>query len=168
MHSLSTQGVALSEPIEQHDRVYGLAGVAGASDGSEPWLRVRTEVAHGVSTSYLTLKKSVTNQLDSIEHETVVDDENEAVHIIEHLGFVPYSDLTKTRRKAHIGEIELCLDVVEPLGVFIEVEKLTDDDADYDIVAKELWGVLESLGIARTQVVTDGYDVLMNKFLGKE
>jgi len=168
MTTLTAQGVTISEPVEQHDRVYGLPGVPGAAENSEPWLRIRTETKEGVSTSYLTLKKSVTNQLDSIEHETIIDDELEMESIIGHIGFVPYSDLTKTRRKAHVGDIELCLDIVEPLGAFVEAEKLTGDDANYEEVVEELWGVLEPLGISRADTVTDGYDVLMNKHLGKE
>lgn len=160
--------VSVSEQVTHHDRVFGLPGVAGASENSEPWLRIRTETKQGVATSYLTLKKSVTSQLDSIEHETVVVDEYETQKIIEQLGFVPYSDLTKTRRKAHIGDIELCLDTVLPLGTFVEAEKLTADDADPELVINELWEVLESLGVSRTDTVTDGYDVLMNKHLGVE
>jgi len=166
--TLTAKGVIVADPVTHHDRVYGLPGVPGASENSEPWLRIRTETKGGVATSYLTLKKSVTNQLDSIEHETIIDDESEMEHIIEHVGFVPYSDLTKTRRKAHMGDIELCLDVVGPLGAFVEAEKLTGDDADYDAVVEELWGILEPLGLSRTDTVTDGYDVLMNKHLGKE
>ena len=165
---LVARGTEVSEPVEQHDRVYGLPGVPGASENSEPWLRIRTETKQGDKTSYLTLKKSVTNQLDSIEHETIIDNEDEVEHIITQLGFVPYSDLTKTRRKAHVGDIELCLDIVEPLGSFIEAEKLTGDDADYAAVVEELWGILEPLGVSRNDTVTDGYDVLMNKMLGKE
>jgi len=165
---LVARGTEVSEPVEQHDRVYGLPGVPGASENSEPWLRIRTETKQDEKTSYLTLKKSVTNQLDSIEHETIVDNEEEVEHIIEQLGFVPYSDLTKTRRKAHVGDIELCLDIVEPLGSFIEAEKLTGDDADYEAVVEELWSILEPLGVSRADTVTDGYDVLMNKMLGKE
>ena len=166
--ALEQRGVEVSAPVTQHDRVFGLPGVAGASENSEPWLRIRTETKGGDSKSYFTLKKSVTNQLDSIEHETVVQDEAETQHIILQLGFVPYSDLTKARRKAHVGDIELCLDVVEPLGAFVEAEKLTEDNANYEETVGELWDLIESLGVSRSDTVTDGYDVLMNKHLGKE
>jgi predicted adenylyl cyclase CyaB len=76
---------------------------------------------------------------------------------------VPYSDLTKTRQKAKLTDIEICLDTVDQLGTFIEAEKLTADDADYQAVIDELWVVFEALGITRDDEVTDGYDVLMNK-----
>jgi adenylate cyclase class 2 len=164
---LIEQGVMVSAPVTHHDRVFGPAGVDG-DDGANtaPWLRVRTEKREeGVDTHLLTLKKSVTNQMDSIEHETEVASDTEALKIIEHIGFTPYSDLTKTRQKAKLGNIEMCIDTVDGLGDFVEVEKLTEEDADYDTVAAELWAVLERFGVSRDSHVTDGYDVLMNKQL---
>ncbi|HSW91279.1 MAG TPA: class IV adenylate cyclase [Candidatus Saccharimonadales bacterium] len=162
--ALIERGVAVSDPVTQHDRVFGVAGVDGDDgDNAAPWLRIRTETKQGATKHIFTLKKSVTNQMDSIEHETEIADETELEKIIEHIGFVPFSDLTKTRQKAHFGEIELCIDTVDGLGDFVEAEKLTDEDADYDTVANELWKVLEECGVSRDDYVTEGYDVLMNK-----
>lgn len=163
---LSGQGVKVSEPVTHRDRVFGLSGVSGDDENSQPWLRIRTETRAGSTRHMFTLKKSVTNQMDSIEHETEVTDDKELEKIILHSGFEPYSDLTKTRQTAHKGEIEICIDTIDGLGDFIEVEKLTEEDVDYDTVAKELWEVLESFGVHRANHVTDGYDVLMRKHEG--
>jgi adenylate cyclase class 2 len=162
---LASQGVAVSDPVTQHDRVYGQTGVDGAGENTVPWLRIRSETKQGNTKHIFTLKRSITNQMDSIEHETEVADVAELKSIITQLSFELYSDLTKTRQKAMIGDIEICLDTIEGLGVFIEAEKLTDDDADYDSVLRELWGVFESIGISHDDEVVDGYDVLMNKKL---
>jgi adenylate cyclase class 2 len=161
----SKNGVSVTPPVTQRDRVYGQIGVDGGGDNTAPWLRVRTETKDEQTKHIFTLKKSVTNQMDSIEHETEVADAMELENIIDQLSFVLYSDLTKTRQKANIGEIEICLDAVENLGTFIEAEKLTAGDVDYDAVIGELWVIFESLGISRDDEVTDGYDVLMNKKL---
>ncbi|MNR35913.1 CYTH domain protein [compost metagenome] len=64
-----------------------------------------------------------------------------------------------------MGDIEICIDSVDGLGSFVEVEKLTDETADYDAVVAELWQVLKRLGVQSDDEVTDGYDVLMNKKL---
>jgi adenylate cyclase class 2 len=165
---LSAQNVAVSSPVTQRDRVYGPAGVDGAEENTAPWLRIRTETKSDTTKHIFTLKKSVTNQLDSIEHETGVADAKELESIIAHLNFELFSDLTKTRQKAKIGEIEICLDTVEGLGMFIEAEKLTADDVEYQAVIDELWAVFESLGVSRKNEVTDGYDVLMNKKLDSD
>lgn len=166
--ALQKLDVDVSEPVTQHDRVYGVPGVAGASENNEPWLRIRTETKGGQTRHYFTLKKSVTNQLDSIEYETEVMNDKELLGIIEHINFTPYSDLTKTRRKARLGAIEICIDHIDGLGDFVEAEKLTAADADYGAVVKELWDILESIGVCPDDEVTDDYDVLMNKTLGKE
>lgn len=162
---LAGQGVSVTSPVTQHDRVYGEVGVDGAADNASPWLRIRTETKNGETKHIFTLKRSVTNQLDSIEHETEVVDATELESIIAHLSFELYSDLTKTRQKAKMGDIEICLDTVEGLGTFIEAEKMTADDADYDSVLRELWTIFESLGIEHEDEVVDGYDVLINKKL---
>lgn len=163
---LTARSIQLSEPVTHHDQVYGEPGVDGGDDNTSAWLRIRTETKNSVSTEIFTLKKSVTNQMDSIEHETVVDNADELKHIIRHLGYEPYSDITKTRQKAKIGNIEICVDEVQPLGMFIEAEKLTAEDVDYETVASELWALLESLGVSREDHVTDGYDVLMRRHDG--
>lgn len=165
---LTKQGVSVSDPVTQHDRVYGLPGEAGDDENTAPWLRIRTETKGDAIKHIFTLKRSVTNQMDSIEHETEVTDDNELEKIVTQLSFVPYSNLTKTRQKAKLTDIEICLDTVEGLGTFIEAEKLTADDADYQAVIDELWVIFDSLGISRDDEVTDGYDVLMNKKLAIE
>lgn len=165
IEALQQQGSVVSDPVTQHDVVYGVSGVNGDGDNTSPWLRIRSEMKNGAVTHYFTLKKSVTNQMDSIEHETTVADEKELTLIIQNLNFELYSDLTKTRQKAHLGEIEICLDYVDGLGYFVEAEKLTAEVADYTVVAEELWKLLESIGVSRSNEVTDGYDVLMNKHL---
>lgn len=164
---LADMGVSVSNPVTQHDVVWGAPGVSGDDHNTSPWLRIRSETKMDGTRHLFTLKRSVTNQLDSIEHETEISDPDEMKAIIEQLGFVLYSNLTKTRQKAHRDDIEICLDAVDELGDFVEVEKLVADDADYQTVIDELWALFEEIGISRDDGVTDGYDVLMNKKLGK-
>ena len=157
-------GVALSQPKKQHDVVYclpeNLQSVGG--DTSVNWLRIRTE---NDSTVYFTLKRSVSGSLDSIEHETIVENGEELVKILDYMGYVVFSDLTKTRQSGHYGEsIEVCLDEVPPLGGFIELEKLCPDDADGPAVEKELFEALDALGIEYTERMTKGYDEMINEY----
>lgn len=164
--ALQQRGAELSERAEQHDVVWGVEGAP--SGNNTPWLRLRTEIKGNSTHHIFTLKRSVTNQLDSIEHETEVSDPVELASIVRELGFTLYSDIKKNRQKTKLGDIEICLDTVEGLGEFIEAEKLTDDDVNYEVVVGELWALFAELGVDRTDEVTEGYDVLMNKKLGKE
>lgn len=167
LKALVNASVTLSEPKEQHDVVYCLPKDAGTSgDPSVNWLRIRTENQTKV---YFTLKRSVAGSLDSIEHETVVEDGEELTSILQYMEYTVYSDLTKTRRTGHAtADIEICVDDVAPLGSFIELEKLCTEDADGHAVEAELLAHLDSLGIEYTERVTKGYDELMNDYLARQ
>lgn len=157
--NITRAGIQLSQPIKQHDVVYGQKGVADNAPGSI-WLRIRTE--NDVTTIF-TLKQQHKTGLDSIEHETQVANAEELAAIISLLGFTLYSDLTKTRQKAQYNGIEICVDEVEGLGVFIEAEQLTDESADAEVVTANLWNELEHLGVSRLDEVFEGYDILINQ-----
>lgn len=163
LKKLTQKQIELGEPVMQRDRVFGLLGEDGGGHNKRPWLRIRSETKGSETKQIFTFKRSVTNQMDSIEYETEVSSEAELEKIILELGFEPYSDTTKVRRKTKVDDIELCYDDVESLGVFIEAEKLVKDNADYETVADQLWVLLESLGVMRDDQVHDGYDVLTRK-----
>lgn len=163
--AMEREGIELSAPVTHHDRVWGVSGVAG-SDNTEPWLRVRSETKDGKVRHLATLKRSVTGQLDSIEYETEISDPEAMASIIEELNFSLYSDLLKVRQKAQFSGIELCLDSVDELGDFVEAEKLTADDADYQSVVDELWAILGRFGVSRDDEVLEGYDTLVNRARG--
>lgn len=110
-----------------------------------------------------TLKRAVTGQLDSIEHETGVDDPDAMIAIVKELGFVAFSDMSKIRQTSKLGEVGVCVDSVEGLGEFMELEQLADEDADPVVVTDDLWRIMARLGIHRDDEVTDGYDILMKK-----
>ena len=161
LQRLADKGVKMSPPIKQHDVVYGIPGAKDNAPDSV-WLRIRTE---NDKVTIFTLKKQYKGGLDSIEHETEVTDAGELQEIIKHLGYELYSDLTKHRQKGKLGNIEICLDEIEGLGVFIEAEKMVALDSEGEAVVKELWRVFQDLGISRGDEVLDGYDVLMNQHL---
>ncbi len=156
---LHSMNVSLGQPLKQRDSVYTQSTTP---DGRTAYVRLRIE---NDTTAIFNMKKSVDNQLDSIEHESVVEAPDEIRHIINHLGLTPFADVTKVRRKGKVDDIELCLDEVEGLGIFIEAEKLCRDDVNGDTVREELWRIFSSLGISRDDEVIKGYDVLIREKL---
>jgi adenylate cyclase class 2 len=79
--------------------------------------------------------------------------------ILKSLG---YSKKVQVKKKRLIGELRgytICLDKVDGLGSFVEVEKMSADDTEK--VQEELMKFLESLGISREQRIRKGYDTLM-------
>lgn len=164
---LEAKGVAFSKPVHQRDQVFGLPGEAGGDGNTAPWLRVRTETrGQGEDETkrvLFTFKRSITGQLDSIEHETEVSDSDVIIAIVKELGFVLFSDMAKTRRTGKLNDIEVCIDSVKGLGDFMELERLADEDADPVAITDDLWRIMAELGIDRQQEVTDGYDILMRR-----
>lgn len=159
INNIVSAGIQLSAPIKQHDVAYGQEGAADNAPGSI-WLRIRTE---NDSKVIFTLKQQYQGGLDSIEHETEVSNADELTLIISRLGFNLYSDLTKTRQKAKYNDIEICVDDVEGLGIFIEAERITEENSDGRPIIEELWRELEKFGVDRLDEVFEGYDVLLNR-----
>jgi adenylate cyclase, class 2 len=162
LENLQKKGIILGESLTQHDEVFGEKDWQ-ENPLSKAWLRIRTQ---NENTIYFTFKRSVVGHLDSIEHEVQVDNKHELKALIMELGFVPYSDLTKMRQKAQYGEMEICVDEIPSLGVFIEVEMLMDIASDHDKVVDEIWHFILSLGLSKEDEVHEGYDVLERRKRG--
>jgi adenylate cyclase, class 2 len=157
LSKIAERGIELGKAKKHHDVVFCKPGQQDYEPGSI-WLRIRTE---DDTTVIWTLKQDTGRRLDSIEHEVEVSSGEELETMLRLMGMELYSDLTKTRRKAKVGDIEICFDVVEGLGTFIEAEKLAPNDTDAEPIKRELWELLESLGISKQDEATAGYDVLL-------
>ena len=163
---LTAAGVTLSAPKEQHDVVYCLPGdMHKENDLSVNWLRIRTE---NQSKHTFTLKRSVAGGLASLEHETELANADEMATMLDYMGYVVYSDLTKIRRTGRMDMIEICVDELPNLGAFIELEKLCNEDANGEEVEAELLTLLDTLGVEYTDRMTKGYDELMNEFIASK
>lgn len=158
LQKLKEQGIELSEPKTHHDVVFCKPGQQDYELGSI-WHRIRTE---NNTTVIWTMKVDTGRKLDSIEHEVQVSSAEELEAMFKQMGLQVYSDLTKTRQKAKVGGIEICLDDVDGLGIYIEAEALHEDhSADYETTTAALWKLFNSLGIAHDDQETLGYDVLL-------
>ncbi len=108
----------------------------------------------------LTFKRPLSNGLDKLEHELGIDDEKEMEAILNLIDFREVSLVKKTRRKTNYQGYEICVDVVDELGSFVEVEKIADD-VDSTKVQEEMFALLLSFGIKQEDRIMVGYDVLM-------
>jgi len=155
--NLIKRNCILSEPISQYDVIYSLKGSKNefekASEGD-----VIIRIRHMKDKAQLNLKQQRSSELDNLEYETEIKDYEQVHKMLETLGWHPVVEVRKIRRKGKLGEYEVCLDEVEKLGTFVELEKLTDDDVDPKVVKEELFNELESLGLSRKDEETRGYD----------
>ena len=158
-NKLEERGCTFSDPIEQHDAIYSLA-----ADGKKAWeeskegntvMRVRRQ---GDSSEFNLKKQLSGGELDNLEYETKVSNPD-AVHLIlKELGYEPQVEVKKRRIKCKLDKYEICLDEVERLGSFVEIEELTSDDVDPKEIQEKLIGILEDLGLSRENIETRGYD----------
>ncbi len=154
---LKANGCHLSEPIKQHDVIYTKDGdVEAWSVAKEGDITIR--IRHLEFGASLTFKQQKSGEMDNLEYETEIKDPTATHQILLALGFIPGVEVKKVRRKGKLGDYEICLDSVEELGTFVELEKLVEDNADPIEVREELFKVLESLGLSRDQEEVKGYD----------
>jgi adenylate cyclase, class 2 len=66
--------------------------------------------------------------------------------ILEKLGFAAIGEIVKVRELYILYDVTICLDNVEGLGNFVELEKI---DKDRDKVENELFSIAENLGLIR-------------------
>ena len=111
-----------------------------------------------------TLKLPTDNELACLEFETEVADREQMHEAILHMGFYPTVRIVKARRTASLGELSLCLDEVEHIGAFLEVEKVIGPGQSGEVVQAELDAFARSLGVDLERT-TETYDSLVRAAL---
>ena len=161
---LKALGCVLSEPIIQHDTIFvdDNYGIFDEFQPNKNLLRIREAKGKFI----LTLKQPKSNELDSIEHESEIADPAEIKEILEHMGLHEVVQVHKVRRKTNYNDWEICLDQIEGLGAYIEIEKIAEN-LDVEAVQKELFEFLQSLGVKPEDRVTTGYDTLVYRGINR-
>jgi adenylate cyclase class 2 len=169
--ALEKLGCTFGAEISQDDMVY--AKKVGSLEeflGNSEFLRLRTE--NGGRTLF-TLKHHPErkNDLSSapLELEVVVDSRQTMEKMLSLLGFSEMVSTKKRRRKGVYQQWEVCVDEVEGLGAFIELEECTDTREDTAKIQERMRAFLASIGIKAEDYQTDRYDVLLiNKKLATQ
>ena len=157
---LKDRGCVFSAPINQHDTVYSRGDSTSEWEESKEGdiiLRIRKQD----DKTEFNLKQQKSSELDNLEYETKVEDPKALHQILLTIGWHPEVEVKKIRRKGKLDKYEVCLDEVESLGGFVELEKLTDENTDPIKVQEELLQVLESFGIPRSDLEVRGYDTMI-------
>ncbi len=59
-----------------------------------------------------------------VEEELKISDSEKMHEILIHLGFIPVREVKKSRDTYRYNDISVCIDIVEGLGGFVEIEKI--------------------------------------------
>lgn len=144
VRALAGRGVTMSAPVRQDDQAYAPIGwTYGQSKIGVPFARLRTENDRHL----FTVKTPIDNAMACAEHESEIVDRPAMHRAIIAMGFYPTVKIVKTRRTARLGDMGLCLDDVEQVGVFLEVEQLVAVDASGKAAQRQLDEFVRSLGV---------------------
>lgn len=97
--------------------------------------------------SLMTLKVEGQVKLVSDEYEFVVDDGNAARQMLTALGWQEIVTVDKVRIESKTEDYTICIDKVAGLGLFIELEVLTEDSADVKNIQQQMCNFLKNLNI---------------------
>ena len=97
--------------------------------------------------SLMTLKVEGQTKLVSDEYEFVVDDGNAARQMLTALGWQEIVTVDKVRLESKTEDYTICIDKVAGLGLFIELEVLTEDSADVKNIQQQMCNFLKNLNI---------------------
>jgi adenylate cyclase class 2 len=160
---LEDLGCIFSESLIQKDRIYLPNGIE-FPDKTKGTLFLRIRDSNG---KYIfTLKKQLDTEFENIEHEIIIDSPEEANEMAKLLGFHEVLFVSKKRIKCKYNNMEICLDNIENLGFFIEVEKMTNE-TDTLNVQRELFTFLKTLGIKKEDQIFKGYATLIYELNNK-
>jgi adenylate cyclase class 2 len=158
IEKLKSLGCVFEPAITQNDIVYAEnIGSLEKFRSNEFFLRLRVK---NNSKVFFTTKKRMANDLDAIEHEVEVSSKPEMEQALLIMGYKEATRVNKTRIITHYDGCEICIDEVENLGTFIEMEKLTEE-GNAEEIQEKLFRFFESIGISREERVMSGYDILM-------
>ena len=97
--------------------------------------------------SLMTLKVEGQTKLASDEYEFVVNDGNTARQILTALSWQEVVTVDKVRLESKTEDYTICIDEVAGLGLFIELEVLTEDSADVKNIQQQMRNYLKNLNI---------------------
>ena len=97
--------------------------------------------------SLITLKVEGQAKLASDEYEFAVDDGNVARQMLTALGWQEVVTVDKVRLESKTEDYTICIDEVAGLGLFIELEVLTEDSADVKNIQQQMCNFLKNLNI---------------------
>ncbi len=156
--ALETLGCTFNTPIRQEDEVYvENVGNLETFNATKVFLRIRVIDAKRV---IFTAKQRYNLALVAKEHETTVESADEIREMLAMMNYKKQLEIKKLRTKTEYKGDEICIDEVDGLGSYIEMERLSRD-GNPAIIQEELWRLFDSIGIARTDRIDKGYDILL-------
>jgi len=146
-------GAKLVKQKKQNDKYFGEINLFKKL-GYSFLIRVRNEGDR----KFLTYKGAEAKK-DGIweEYEFNIDDEIMAEAMLKAMGLEKIIEVNKNRIEYKIDNLTICLDAIENLGCFVEIESQDDNDIDKDKLKK----IMDKLNIKESQIMHKGYITML-------
>lgn len=124
-------------------------------------LRIRksTDLETGKTRSQINFKGKKLDQVSMSrkEYETEIKDSEHMDAILQAIGFFPVAGVCKVRQYLRRGEMTACLDQVENLGNFLELEVIAEDESLRKRYLNEMEVLLGKMGLSMKDTVRTSY-----------
>lgn len=154
---LSNKNCQWSEKSFQKDGIFEKTVVD--SKEKTPIFRIRESENKYI----LTLKQLDADKDTAEEIEVCIDNKEKMEQILHKLGYIQVCSMKKRRETTVYQGYTICLDEVEELGVFMEIEKLSSNSNQKDNVYAEIMGILRELGFDESDIEKEKYYQLLMK-----
>lgn len=128
---------------------------------SDSALRIRSSenITLNQNTYFLTYKGPKLDQVSNTrkELEIQIEEGQKGKEILMSLGYSLIYPVIKTRQHYQLGKITACLDQVENLGIFLEMEVIVPSECEKENALEQLFSFLQKLGFRPEDVVKTSY-----------
>lgn len=150
---LTNIGCSWEKEKVQYDRIFYKKDM----ENQELFFRIRNEN----NVNYILTLKQILNEVEVVEFESSISDPNEVMKMILKIGFKEYVTINKSRMEGKVNNFSVCVDNVEGLGDFLEVEKIVLESCERDDAKRELEMFLFSLGIKTDRICKKRYHTMI-------
>lgn len=156
---LESLGCEISDCINQSDTIYVENLDNTESTEGSAWLRVR-KCNEKIE---LNFKKQSAKKSESQEIEFGVDDYDKANCFLKALGYNEWVRVNKKRRYSSYLNANICIDEVERLGSFVEIEYLIDENDTKNNYEEKILEIAEEIEIDTTKQINSHYDTMISE-----
>ena len=155
----NNMGFSFEQKMRETDYYYDGIDRSFASSDEALRVRISQNLSTDVIQSFLTYKGK---KLDTIsktrsEHEVAIDNSETMRSVLKCLGFKSSFIIEKIRTYYSYKNINICMDKVAKVGVFMELENVIINEAEKDNALNELFLLLEALSISKSRMERSSY-----------
>ena len=146
---LQRKGFVHEQSRIEKDTYYdgGIHGIRKSGEALRVRQIIHCDTGEKISEINFKGKKMDSVSMSRPEYETTVGDGEIAGKIFEAAGFFPVKPMVVKKRELLVfGEMRACLDEVEGLGTFLELEIMAEDESSKAVALEKIERILKALG----------------------